>query len=180
MRRKYVLLWAFSMLLFASTVFAQNAIGILAGFNVTNMLRSPPHPSTSHEHRVRYAAGGLVEFALIQNFSLQLEPMYIQKGANFDFIDTESERLDAQRDEVDLTYLELPILLKFRLLNHMTGPYLLAGPSAGLLLSAKQGDRQGKDDIKDQRKSFDVGIGGGGGLFLASENVTIFVEGRYN
>ncbi|MFQ5629676.1 MAG: porin family protein [bacterium] len=180
MWKKQLIFLTFCMLMCSSSIFAQDAIGILGGFNITNMLRSPALPSTSHEERVRFAGGAMVEFGLIQGFALQLEPMYIQKGANFDFIDTESEQLDARRDEVDLTYLEVPILLKFRLLNRETGPYLLAGPSVGVLLSAKQGNRARKRDIKDQRKSLDIGIGGGGGVFLSSDRVKLFVEGRYN
>lgn len=168
------------MMVYSTAAFAQSTLGILGGFNVTNLLRNPGQPSTSHEQRVRFAGGAFVEFGLVQNFAIQLEPMYVQKGANFDFIDTSSENLDARRLEVNLTYLELPIMLKFRLMNRATGPYLLGGPSVGILLSAKEMERVSENDIKDQRKSVDVGIGGGGGVFLSSERVKFFMEARYN
>jgi hypothetical protein len=168
------------MMLSSTAAIAQNTVGLIGGFNVTNLLRSPGQPSTSHEQRVRFAGGALVEFKLLQNFALQLEPMYVQKGASFDFIDTNSENLDARRLEIDMAYLELPIMLKFRLMNRVTGPYLLGGPSVGLLLSAKEVARVGETDIKDQRKSLDVGIGGGGGVFLSSDRVKFFIEARYN
>lgn len=166
------------MLTIVSPLHAQKAIGLIGGYNLTNMLRDPALAATSHEQRLRFAGGVMVDFSLTQNLSLQLEPMYAQKGANFDFID--SETLDARRDAVDLAYFDLPILLKFRLQDRLTAPYLVAGPSVGLLLSAKQGGRTGKEDIKDQRESIDFGIGGGVGIFLTSESVQLFVEARYN
>ena len=122
--------------------------------------------------------GALTALDFLQKISVQFEPMYVQKGAYFYFVDPET--FNAGRDEVDLAYLDLPVLLKFRLQDRLTAPYLLAGPTFSLLISAKQGGRDSKADIKDNRESYDVGIGGGFGIFLTSEQAKVFVEGRYN
>ena len=165
------------ILFFSIPAVAQDAFGIFGGYNITNMIREPARLSSAHEQRPRLLFGGLVEFSLMQNFALHLEPMYVQKGAHFDFIDTAG---DARRDRVDLGYLEIPILAKYRILASKTSPYILAGPSVAWLLSAKQGNRSSIDDIKDQRKSLDIGIGGGAGIFLTSDRLKIFIEARYN
>lgn len=164
----------------ATPLLAQNTLGLIGGFNVTNLIRDPGDVSSQHEDRVRAGFGLVADLPLSPRFSLHLEPMFIQKGAHFDFIDLESENLDARREQVDLTYLEVPALLKLRLLQKATAPYLLAGPSFAYLLSAKQGKPNQKRDIKDVRKDYDFGLTGGGGVFLTSDPVEIFLEVRYN
>jgi len=63
--------------------------------------------------------------------SLQVTPMYLQKGGNakvdFDFLDYTEYRAD---------YLEIPILIRLNFDAGMIKPYLLAGPSLGFQLNS--------------------------------------------
>ena len=66
-------------------------------------------------------------------------------------------------------------MLKFAFGSGDTKPYVMAGPTFGYLLSAKQDET----DIKDDVKSIDFGLTFGGGVSLPMGNNTVFVEGRY-
>lgn len=166
------------LMLAGGPAFAQNGLGVLGGFNVTNLIQDPTPPGLAHGSRTRFTAGVFADFDLFGKLGLQIEPGFVQKGANKDV--TDQQTFEYSRLRVDLSYLELPLLVKLKLMSSQTGPYLLAGPSFGVLLAAKEGNRTGTADIKDQRKSYDVGLTGGAGLFLAAHKARLFVEVKYN
>jgi hypothetical protein len=66
-------------------------------------------------------------------------------------------------------------------------PYALGGPSLGLLTRAKARARVSigpqfldeSADIKERMRSFDFGLGVGGGLGLDLGSFRVFVEGQY-
>jgi len=85
-------------------------------------------------------------------------------------------------DNVSLTYLELPVTLKYLIpLEGTISPYIYAGPAVALLFSASYGST----DIKDHVNKFDVsvvfgigtGISAGKGKFLLDLR---FIKGFQN
>lgn len=162
----------------ATQALAQQSIGVMGGFNITNLIRDPSVAGTSHEFRTRSAFGATVDFKLAGGLALTLEPMIAFKGARFDSISSVDESFHTR--QINLSYLDLPILLKYRISPSLRGFYLVGGPSLALLMSAKEKERIVSVDIKDQRESFDVGLTGGAGIVLSAEKFNFFFEGRYN
>ena len=75
-----------------------------------------------------------------------------------------------------LDYIEIPLfaVAEFKAAEKMM-VNVYAGPSLGILASAKMED----EDIKDYVKSTDFGIAGGVGFTYDIETVKILLEGRY-
>ncbi len=75
-------------------------------------------------------------------------------------------------------------MLKYAFGTGDTKPYIMAGPTIGFNLSAKQkitlGSDSDEEDIKDDISSTDFGLGFGGGVNFHTGNNSIFVEVRYN
>jgi opacity protein-like surface antigen len=115
----------------------------------------------------------VVDRLLTDQIILHLEPMYLQKGGT---IKTSSYTL-----KYKVNYIELPILIKYAfLINSTLVPYAMAGPSIGLLASAKFEDDEGyTQDEKDNTSGFDFGLGLGGGVSYPFGNMTFFGETRY-
>ncbi len=80
-----------------------------------------------------------------------------------------------------VNYLEIPLMLRYTI-QHSASllPYAMAGPSIGLLSSAKLDIKDGgEQDEKDNTKIFDFGLGIGGGVKIPRGNMTFFAETRY-
>lgn len=180
---KFMKTWFQAMLLagclvIATQALAQQSIGVMGGFNITNLIRDPSLAGTSHEFRTRSAFGATVDFKVAGGLVLTVEPLLAFKGARFDSISSVDESFHTR--QINLSYLELPVLLKYRLSPSLNGLYFVGGPSFALLLSAKEKERIVSVDIKDQRESIDIGLTGGAGIVLSAEKFNFFFEGRYN
>ncbi|MGH7495503.1 MAG: outer membrane beta-barrel protein [bacterium] len=183
----FVLLCAVS---FALPAQAQVRLGVIGGLNLANISFDPTlDPNTSRS--TAFGAGGVLQFRLAENLALQLEPMYLQKGARQEgsFSDTEFDSSLSFKVDVKakLNYLELPVMLKLAIGTGSTRPYVMAGPTIGFRLSAKYAgsvsgpgfNQEIDEDFKDQTKSMDFGLGFGAGVSFPAGRNTIFVQGRY-
>jgi hypothetical protein len=132
------------------------------------------------DSRTAVAAGGFLTMHLVPMFALQPEAVLIRKGARA----TDADGGVTVTSSTDLTYLEIPMLLKvvptpgarFR-------PTLFAGPAVGLLLSAKErlelpGFHDEKD-VKDGMKSTDLGLVFGAGLEMSFRTASAVLDARY-
>ena len=108
--------------------------------------------------------------------AIQPELLYSIKGAEFsDFgIDFKFK----------LTYLEIPVLLRFTIPTEgNVAPALFAGPSVAFNISSKlSGDSAGisVDVDIDNARSVDFGLVLGGAVTVGSGNAKFFIDGRYN
>lgn len=152
---------------------AQWEIGGLIGFNVAGISVPSGTSSEDYSSKLGFGLGAVVDRLLTDQLILHLEPMYLQKGGT---IKTSSFTL-----KFKVNYIELPILIKYAfLINSSLTPYAMAGPSIGLLTSAKYEDESGDtQDEKDNTNGFDFGLGVGGGVSYPFGIMTIFVETRY-
>ncbi|SOD03382.1 Opacity protein [bacterium JGI 053] len=167
-----------SIALFAPAVEAnaQVSVGVFGGavsFNVAGVNDSRVKLS----HNGGLTAGGLLNVGITDRVSLQLEPMFIQKGAKV--------AVEGIGDvDVEASYLEVPVLLKVPFGQGRVQPFAMAGPSFGLLLSARQRADfipREQQDIKDESESFEFGVTGGAGVaFPLSPRVQGFAQGRYH
>jgi hypothetical protein len=108
------------------------------------------------ESRQGLALGGQMEFGVANPVSLQVEPMYVQKGARFDIIGVTT------RGNFD--YFEIPVLLKFKFGAPQGHLYTFAGPSFGINVNTEgkfgSASENFEDEAADLVFSGDIGIGG--------------------
>ena len=152
---------------------AQWEVGGLIGFNVAGISVSSAPSSEDYSSKLGFGLGAVVDRLLTDQIILHLEPMYLQKGGT---IKTSSFTL-----KFKVNYIELPIMIKYAFfINSVVVPYAMAGPSIGLLTSAKYEDDEGStQDEKDNTNGFDFGLGLGGGVSYPHGNMTFFAETRY-
>lgn len=159
-------------LLFALPAGAQHRIGIVGGLNLANVNVDPNlEPGLDLKNLTAFGIGGVLDLRLTENFDLHLEPMYLQKGTQLEAA--------GQTGKFKASYVELPVLFRVALGSSTVRPYLIAGPTVGLLLSAKSSDGTSEEDIKDQIKDIDFGLDFGAGVSFPAGNNSIFMEGRY-
>ena len=166
----------FISLCFISLNAQSNQMGLLAGINISNL----DEKNANYDNRTEYAFGGILEFSRNEMFSICLEPMYLQKGAS------EEISILGINFEMDwrINYLEVPVMLKYKMGQNPTKFYFIFGPTFGILLSSEmEVSALGESievDVKDIMESIDFGVSFGGGLsFPMGVNSTIFIDIRY-
>jgi len=176
MKRINLLMAAFLALIMVLPAAAQANLGIIGGLNFADLDgKNPDGTKIEFSGRTGLGIGGVLDLAISENASLVFQPMYLQKGAK------QSEQ------GVDFTfkanYIEIPALVRIAFGAANTRPYIFAGPSLGIRLSAdieaSMGGSSLSGDIKDLTSSTDFGLAFGGGLKFQLENLAIFVDGRY-
>jgi hypothetical protein len=162
-------------LFFSMSASAQHRIGIIGGLNVAN-LDADFDEAVEVSSSTVFGVGGVLDLRLSENFSLHLQPMYLQKGARV------TDTVDKIEFPFKYAFLELPVFLKAEF-GSAVRPYIMAGPTVGYLLSAElEGEYSGltfKGDMKEVTESIDFGLGFGAGVSYPISTVSIFVEGRY-
>ena len=153
---------------------AQTRVGLMGGVNRSSY--NDTHEDAVHSSRVGFAVGGVLDLSITDAVGLRVEPLYIQKGGSVEDA--------ALREEATLkaSMLEVPLLVTLGF-GETTRPYLLAGPTVGVMLTS---DVSGSDSgisyvghMMGVTERFDVGVGVGGGLSHGFDRLTAFVEGRY-
>lgn len=136
---------------FLSSLNAQVAVkpGIKAGANFGSLMGEE---TSSAGFRIAPQFGVFAKFDFNEegniSFILQPELQYTGRGAKQDNVTTK------------LNYLELPIMSSV----HFGAFYLEAGPQLGYLMSARQSFPEGKVDVKDGYRKFDLSLSAGLGL----------------
>lgn len=138
-----------------------------------------------------FVAGVAFNTGLIPLLSLQTEILYSEKGAKLDMPFDDIDDFASIDASIDLTYLEVPVLLRAGLPIPGFSPFLYAGPAFAYNLSAEitsdieftdngqQFSVSGSEDIKDEIKSFDVGFIVGAGLEFGLPMLKLHAEVRY-
>jgi hypothetical protein len=145
-------------------------VGPKGGMNFGNAVVDS-HDDT--EMRQGLALGGQIEFGSSGPISLQVEPMYVQKGARFDVMGATTRG--------DFDYLEIPVLIKAKLGPANAHLYTFAGPSIGINLNTegKIGSFEGnfEDEAASTVFSGDIGIGG---EFALAPRIMLSADIRYS
>jgi len=169
---------------------AQIRLGVIGGLNLANVVVEPAQ-DPQFSNLTAFGGGVVAQIHLTENLALQLEPMYLQKGArlegSFNDTDSDSGLIFTANVKAKLNYLEVPAMLKFTIGTSTSRPYVMAGPMLGFRLSAREmgsfsisGLEQKFDlDVKDQTQSIDFGIGFGAGVNFPVGRNSIFIQGRY-
>jgi opacity protein-like surface antigen len=141
---------------------------------------SVPYPS-SESYRSGLVVGLTAEQDLGDIVSLTAEPVYVQKGSTTSiFLNGQNQAATSKAN-----YLEIPVVIKLRLLSGLISPYITAGPYVSFLLSAdgqtEIGDRIEIYDQKEFTRPIEIGVQGGiGGEYDLSTSLSFLVEVRYS
>jgi Outer membrane protein beta-barrel domain len=194
---KIQLLSIVSMICFCSVAaFAQVSIGVKGGANWSNVQSATKLPVNPNFKSIQnYTAGIVLDIPLNRSFSVQPEVNYTTKGFGF----SESRDLNVFnvplplgiKTQNNVNYIEMPLLLKYKLGNDVAKAYIAAGPTFGYALN---GEYVGTANVIVNVNAFktamnfsqlnyqrlDMGAALGIGGEVATGNTgALFVEARY-
>ena len=163
----------------------QMRLGLAGGMNFSkadqiNFYNSQAHSTTG------FAFGGIVDCPISERVSLLIEPTYTEKGT---YAQPQDLQGDIPKLSFDLTYLEVPVLLKYSMGKELQ-PYIVFGPSFGVNLSSDAGVQingpwfgdlevvaNGGNMVNDVEFSMELG---GGLSYEADDMLRLFIEARYS
>jgi hypothetical protein len=169
-----------SLLAAAPAMAAEVRVGAVGGVNVADM-----SGVSNWFYHTCWGAGGVVEVDVTQNLALASRPMYVGKGSEGDLALMPGDVSIG----MDLRYVEIPLLVKVSAATGRVRPYLIAGPSLGLLQKAEALRtevldvdgyptwRDERKDIKQDTESTEWSLNAGVGVGLNVRKVYAFVEG---
>lgn len=157
------------------SAFSQINFGVRGGVNLASQTSEALGISQSSDNIIGLTVGALVNVGITDDFSIQPELNYIQKGAKYD-IDLSTIGGDNLELEQTLNYLEIPVLAKYGFGGSKIGGFIQAGPSIGFGLSGSASENGEPFDFtwEDTRRS-DFSIQFGAGLNFGS----LFLDARY-
>lgn len=161
---------------------AETRLGALGGVAITTLHQSGSEHFATFDDRLvtRAAVGGVIELRWGQT-SLRLEPLYAGKGSRYQDPACPCLRPPGyvpKDNDLNLSYLEMPIVAAIALGEGRWRPSLMAGLVPGVLLSARVA-RDGQEvDESTSFHSWDVGLSLGGGLTYTAARARPFVEAR--
>jgi outer membrane protein W len=161
------------LLIFSAMAFAQLGIskGLIGGLNMASL--SGSDVSSDAKSLTGYAGGVFLEFNIPGPLSIEAEALYSMKGSKI--------TVNNYTNTYNYTYVDIPVLLKYFLPIPVVRPYIYAGPSYSILLSAKQ-KVEGASitnievDVKDVMTKSDIGAVVGLGVRFS----ILRVDARYN
>lgn len=161
---------------------AQMAVGIRGGIRWASL-----RGEQETDGGTGLLVGGYAGFGLADQLAIQLEVNYAARSVSG--LRVGKDELDASADPSDLQmrYLEVPILLRVGFPGERLLPSFFAGPYAGFLLSCdlepdEAAGRSCDESSQDQwfnPRSTDVGMVFGAGLDLALGAGSVFLDARY-
>jgi opacity protein-like surface antigen len=164
---------------------AQVQLGLAAGVNSSTAYQSN-FSCTKTTSTTGYAVGGVIDLPVTERWSFLIEPTYLEKGTSTEPINIQGY---SPRMSFDLSYLEVPILLKYSVGKELR-PYIVFGPSLGFNVTSSVGAEIsgpwfGQLEIvagaNDMVRTVECSLEFGGGLsYQLDEILSVFVEGRYS
>jgi opacity protein-like surface antigen len=167
-----------AMLFVASPADAQFSVGVLAGANMANLDFKTDGGDLSTETLTGFMGGLVFDYAIGSNVAISVQPTYMGKGAKATAGDIDPEF--SGNAEINLTYIELPILFRYSFGTGNIKPFVEAGPSIGFLSKAEWQVGEKTEDIQETVKSTDFSGSFGAGIDLGVGNFTAFAGARYS
>jgi hypothetical protein len=157
MKKILVLLAAMALVNFS---FAQAVFGLKGGAN----LASIGGDASGIEAKLGFHVGMFGLIKTTEKFAVQPELVFSRQGAQL-----------AANSEIKIhyDYVNLPVMMNFYASEKF---FLQAGPQIGILVGAKAKYKGDSEDLKDQLKGVDLGLGLGAGV----ETEKMLIGLRYN
>jgi hypothetical protein len=161
---------------------AQSAVGVRAGMRWSELEAGSGAGSISS-----LALGGYYGFGISDRLAVQIEAVYGSRGG--DALRLGDGSLDSGADPVrlEMTYFEVPLLLRAGFPGERLLPSVFAGPYVGFLLNCEVTPTDGDGRSCDQAdagqrfspRSTEFGMAIGVALDVLIGESTIYVDGRY-
>ena len=167
MKKFYFLIISLFMLINTAEAQEKVRFGVKAGINISDFTGNGYENFEKSDSRTSFHLGVLTELYLAPHWNFQPEFLYSEQGY-FLKNSNSSESL-----ELELSYLELPLLAEFGLLKNL---HLQAGPQLGYLLNKDKLPENGENGTIFNYNSFDFSL-----IFGAEFEIrNFFIYGRYN
>jgi outer membrane protein with beta-barrel domain len=155
-------------------------VGVIAGASLTNLNITDPSGSVSgvYHGQVVPGAGATLTSRFFDRFAVRMDLTFLEKGQ------TISQSVFQIPASLDLNYFEIPLLALVDLKGGSIRPYVVAGPSVGILLGAyihyagDSQDTQFSQDVKENFRS-DFSLTGGVGIAWLAPKSRVYIETRY-
>ncbi len=149
---------------------------MFGGVDRTDLSGDAPS-NTKYKPNIGFAAGLVGEFAITEDVSLSLQPMWLQKGTKIAFaVPGEVEAVDSLR--VEVAYLTFPLLVKLVSGNGKT--YVSGGVDLGFLLDATISGAGEDADISSSFQRTEVAADVAFGVMLPIGVPRLTIEARYS
>jgi hypothetical protein len=197
MKKTATVLIMLATLLFISNGIAQVQLGLQAGTNLGDVSLDPTPEGISTSIRTGFMFGGILFYSFSPILGLQVEPAYVQKGAQTVYSETDGGMTLKLERTLNVDYIDIPVMLKASFGDGPVRPYVLAGASVAFKLGDEKFEIDkltidGQDYTseipselkaiweKAEVKSTDFILNFGGGIIIPLGQVNIFIEGQYN
>ena len=161
--------------IYSTQSFSQSiGLGIESGINIGDISSSPAFNTTT---KTGFMVGGFADIGVTDIFAVRPGLRYITKGFTSTF--------NGVSFTDNLSYLEVPLLLKVSVPLPRVKPYFMAGPTLGIQLSANETfgtGAQAQDlDASQIYETIDFGLHFGGGIdFHVASKMEIFTGFGYS
>jgi len=168
---------ALGLLLLSMPAYAQLSFGLKGGVNVAEFSIKDQGATIPQSSINGFTLGAVLEIGITDNIFIQPEAIFLQKGSELNTALAEIK--------TNVNYLDIPVLLKIKLLNtKLLNINVLGGPSFGLALNGEETTAGGQTiDInfggENGLKRFDLGINAGGGVGVNLGSIGVFGDVRY-
>jgi len=176
MKRTLALLWALGMVaLISAPAGAGSWIGVKGGVNMADLSGDQV---TDTSMRSQFAGGAFYGFGINEQFVLQVEGLYMSKGAEGKVV---VEDGDIHNATARIDYIEFPVLFMARFpAGDTVGFDIFAGPTFGFNIKSEiEIAEHGTEDLKDETRGFEFGATIGGGIYYMVGSFSIVGDVRY-
>ena len=136
-------------------------------FDITSNVNGDWNWFTNRESKIQYNGSSDGRTAFIVHLAYEIE--YARRRIQF----TDEVSADT------LTYIDIPILVRYMIGSGNTKPYIEAGPSIVILSKAEVTSGSDKEDIKDETKGTNTSVVLGVGVSIPVGNNAVFGGARY-
>lgn len=164
----------------AANAAGEISLGARVGLTETNISQAPESWDDATSYRAGFMGGMFLNYAFNDNFSLQPELLYVQKGVDA----TLYEGIIDIGATLSIEYFELPLLAKYSFSGvKKVTPYVYGGPSFSYTLSSELKGSASifsvEVDFSSLTHTTDFGLVLGGGLEVPAGSVTLLFDGRF-
>lgn len=187
--KKFLLI--FSILVLVSGIHAQD-IKFMIGGSLSRYEISPEtyldflgiEYNYEISNKTGFMIGGGIEFSLARNVFLDIDALYLQKGAEAQRIyEISIPEIGIAPQKYTLHVINIPVILKIRFLRG-SSPYILGGHEWSLILSHRynsyiDGRFLGGGSNTDSTETLESGLVYGGGFEIQLKKISFLIEARF-
>jgi hypothetical protein len=163
----------------------QTYLGVKGVLNIADLdVQSEQGTDRLTASRTLFGTGAILGFSLDNNVSIEVEPMYLHKGA------TQMATSSSPNIEIDMSVVEIPLYVKVSF-GHKIRPFIKAGPTVGIITGAKADSEYGgvvagqsvrtyRADLDDALENIEMGVSVAAGMSYTSGKYNWFIAGQYS